>query len=717
MKQFLFYILFISIFLVEYASAGTDNPLFQDDPDEPWRISADELEYKYKKGMYIGKGNANVSKGNKKLFADYVRFDHKAMKVFAKGHVLMTAGEDVLAGTAMEINLDTQTGTIYNGSVFIKENHFYIKGDKIQKTGKYAYAAHNASISTCDGDKPAWKITGKNVKVTIEGYGFVSHAALWAKDLPVAYTPFLVFPVKLKRQTGLLPPRFGYSDNNGPEIDLPFYWAINENSDATFYEHYLGKRGNKFGLEYRYVFDEQSKGTLMLDYINDRKASELGISDADRYWFRMKHNQSMPFDFFAKIDIDIVSDQSYLHDFKNGYTGFDKTQEYFNENFGRELDDYTETTRLNSAVVSRTWPVSGINAGLSWYDNIVDDNQLKDTTLHKLPFLKYNSIKQPIAGALPAALPVYWTFDSEYTHFFREQGTKAHRMDLYPRIYVPRKIKNCLNLEASLGFRETAWLADYEAGEQTADPENNKTLHREMYDIKMDMSSDIFKIYRQNTGQVKHTIRPQITYSYIPGPDQDEYPLFDSSDRIEEKNEITYSIVNILTAKSENSTNNMGQRLCRFKLEQSYYINEAVEENETHRFSPVYGELEITPGRLLSLQADAEWSPYESRFQSHDASVSIWDERGDRIYMEYRYTRDEIESVFADIVVRLSDRVSVYTDYERSLREKKDIRVSMGFLYGAQCWSADFSYTDEDDDRKYAFMVNLFGLGELGSKQ
>ena len=59
---------------------------------------------------------------SRKQFQEALKVAHvNAINVFAKGHVLMTAGEDVLAGTDMEINLDTQTGTIYNGSVFIKE--------------------------------------------------------------------------------------------------------------------------------------------------------------------------------------------------------------------------------------------------------------------------------------------------------------------------------------------------------------------------------------------------------------------------------------------------------------------------------------------------------------------------------------------------------------------------------------------------------------------
>jgi len=87
-----------------------------------------------KVGCYIGKGNVMITKEDKKLTADFIRFDQKAMKVYAKGHVIMTARQDTLTGTSMEMNLEAETGTVYNGTIFMKEKPFFnIKGDTIQK--------------------------------------------------------------------------------------------------------------------------------------------------------------------------------------------------------------------------------------------------------------------------------------------------------------------------------------------------------------------------------------------------------------------------------------------------------------------------------------------------------------------------------------------------------------------------------------------------------
>ncbi len=65
--------------------------------------------------------------------------------------------------------------------------------------------------------------------------------------------PYLIFPAKTTRQTGFLFPRFAYSrDKNGLDVEIPFYWAVSDSADATFFQRYMEKRGFKEGVEFRY---------------------------------------------------------------------------------------------------------------------------------------------------------------------------------------------------------------------------------------------------------------------------------------------------------------------------------------------------------------------------------------------------------------------------------------------------------------------------------
>ncbi len=746
----LFLILVVFLSIPAYSLAENKNRPLRTDSQKPWNIFADEITFDNETNQYIGKGTVIISKEDKELTADYVRFDQKTMKVYAKGHVTMTSGKDILTGTSMEMNLHSQTGTVYNGTVFIQENHFYIKGNRIQKVGKDSYTADKASITTCDSDKPAWKITGRNLNVTIEGYGFVKHAALWAKKIPVLYTPFLAFPVKLKRQSGLLVPRIGDSDRKGIEYEQPFYWAINESSDATFYLDYMSERGEKYGLEYRYVLGKNSKGTLMFDFLDDKKVDD-GIGDSskswgyeednvlrpnsDRYWFRMKLDQSMPLDFSLKLDADFVSDQDYLKEFRGGYTGFHETKKNFEKSFGREIGEHDDNARLNRLNLNRRWSKYALNADIRWYDNIVRRrNKLNNPTLQKLPVIEFDGLKQQIFG-----VPLYFELDSHYAYLYREDGNKGHRVDVYPRFLFPIRLKNYLSLETSLGLRETAWQIDEEEGTSS---EKDWKLHRELYDIQLDLSTEISKIYNvrgKTIDKMRHSIRPQIIYYYTPDdPDVSLYPYFEGSiDRINKRSLLVYSITNSLISRSSKHTQKKVKSIedndyiptryaykepFRLVLQQGYDFNKA-KEDDSEPFSPIYGKLEFNLGRYLSLVADAEWSQYESDLLTHNVATRISDNRGDRLYVEHRYRRDSSEyrkdgreSIYLNLLLKIADRLSLYTEYERNIYDKKDIRTALSLLYKTQCWSIDVRSEHDENEQRYSLMVHLHGLGEFGTE-
>jgi LPS-assembly protein len=734
--------LFILIPMLGPASVKAQPNPFQDDAKVPWHIVADEINYDDQGKVYIGRGNVVITKKDKNLNADNVRFNQNTMDVFAQGHVVMTVGKNVITGTSMEMNLESETGTIYNGTIFIDENHFYIIGDKIQKIGKDSYAADKASVSTCDGDSPAWKITGRNFKVTVEGYGFVNHAALWAKKVPVLYTPFLVFPVKLKRQTGLLAPQFGYSDRKGGVYIQPFYWAINESSDATFYSYYMGFRGEKLGLEYRYVLDEQSKGTLMGDYLNDRQVDDgspgsekWGYAgdgvlrpNSDRYWFRMKHDQALPKGFFAMLDIDVVSDQDYLHEFKDGYTGFDETEAYYLNEFGRGFDAYDDPVRLNRFNVNKNWFLYSLNAELRWYDDVIKRGQNEtDTTLQQLPTITFNGSKQSISTS-----PFYFDLASEYTYFYSEDGPRNHRADVHPRFYLPYSYKSYFTIEPSVGLRETIWYVDKKES-QTSD---KKTLTRELYDLEVDLSSEVFHVYNlegENIKRIKNDIKPRITYNYTPEKDQSDLPALDNIDRIARANLITYSLTDTLTSKSKRNTGEIKghpsdkpvgdssyeppiydyNEFLRLKLEQSYDINKE-KEDDPEPFSPIHGELELYPKRYFSVRADANWSHYDSNFLSRDIAALLWDMRGDMLSVDYRYQRDYSETIYTNLGLRISDRLSVRGEYERNIFDGIDLKYGLGFLYETQCWSFNFDFIKEQESLGFTFLIRLFGIGSIG---
>ncbi|MEJ2158540.1 MAG: LPS assembly protein LptD [Desulfobacteraceae bacterium] len=713
-------------------------PLGSDaDSSQAWHVSADRIDYDQTRDAYTAVGNVAVTREGRILNADRVQLNQKSRQAFAQGNVRLTSGDDVLSGKRLLLNLDTETGTLTEGTLFISKNHLYLSGQKIQKTGPQTYKADKVSITSCDGPDPDWELTGRKLKVTVEGYGYATNTALWAGNIPVLYSPFLVFPVKLKRQSGLLMPELGYSNRKGSQYLQPLYWAINDQSDATLYAHQMTERGVRTGLEYRYVVDENTRGTILAEGFQDKRVDDgqdensrlWGYEDddalrtnKDRYWIRAKHDHGYASGWNAKIDIDVVSDQDYLAEFRSGRFGFDETQSYFQDTFGRTIDDYNDPIRLNRFNLNRTWNRYSLNADARWYDDVIKRRtDATDDTLQQLPVVTFDGVKQPLAKS-----PIYFDLTSSYTHFYRINGTRGHRADLYPRVYYPTALWKVLSIEPSVGIRQTAWQIDYY--ENRPDHDRN-TLYRSIYDAKLDLSTEFYRIYGfglAGNDRLKHALTPEVVYEYTPEEDQSDFPEFDELDRIERKNLITYGFTNTLTARAPKLSED-GESFfsytpfLRLKVSQSFDINKD-REDDPEPFSAILAELDVTPGRYLSLDTDAQWSPYNNELESFNTTLRLWDLRGDSLGFDYRFTREDpeqaldgIETITVSGELVLTDRWRARAGYDYNLFDDQEIEARAGLSYQSQCWGVDIDYKiEEGENSSVNVLFNLTGIGSLG---
>ena len=766
-------VIFLFYISPPYTLAQTLKELLEDQSDDlPWSISADSMSYDRKASLYVGKGHVVIERGATRLTAANVIFDPDDMIAQAKGNVFLSTGDDQIVCQRMKLDLKTETGTLYQGSVFLSEGHFYIRGDKIEKTGDKSYSAEKATVTTCDNEHPDWKLTARKLNITIEGYGKATHAALWAKSIPLFYTPFFLFPVKIKRQTGLLAPRMGTSTRKGLNYEQPFFWAVNDQSDMTINYNYMEKRGHQFGLEYRYLLSPDAKGLMMFDWLDDAKVDDgigensdrWGYTDDtnseqirpnnERYWFRMKHDQPLFAGYTAKLDLDIVSDQDYLPEFKKPNTGFLRSQEVYQNFFGRDFDDYTDITRKNTLNISKTWTHYNFNAGTHWTDHVVNRNlNYNDPTVQYLPSIDFNSSKHRLDKT-----PLNLALNTQYTYLYRQDSigrrtaTGSHRMDLYPRIYLPFSLGNYLNIEPSLGARETAWLP---TNDDDPEAKENETLNRELWDARLDFSNAFYRIFKPKIGtidRIKHDIKPKITYQYLPRVDQDEYPHFDIVDRIPSKNLITYSLTNTLTYRKQAprpvkdntpnipSFNPIYHQFARLYLEQSYDLSDGKdpykclqynEDDDINReycgdypFSELYGRLEATPQQFLSLDVDAKWSVYDGQFKTGNLALNMWNQRQDRLKLEYRFAErttlpnakdNTKESFYTNAILKLTNQLSLFGLWERDLYTDTELEYGGGFIYASQCWSIEAAHTVESDDHRYFLTIELYGLGKIGT--
>ena len=551
--------------LMVYAPAmGQGLDLANMDPSEPWNITADKLEYDNVTNTYRGSGNVLIWRSGYRMEADEAGFDRNNNSLWAVGNVTVKGGGDVVTGDRVFMDLATETGLVENGTLFIQATHFFIRGGRIEKLGAQSYRVDNATLTTCDPDNPDWEIDASQVKVTVGGYGTAKGLVLKTRKVPLLYAPFLVFPAKTERQTGFLPPQISQSSRHGWGINQPLYMVMGESADMTLYAHPMEKRGVQAGAEMRYVINPKSKGYLFANFLQDKtrddgmgnNSTDWGyISDSylrpnqDRYWMVAKHDHQWDNGLRFRLDADYVSDQDYLRDFKDGYTGFSAINRQFSKDFGRDLDDYGDTIRKNSLYLQKGWDQYSVNAEAKWYDNVLARRfDEPDSTLQTLPFLGFSGTRQSLFSNFLA-----WEFDTGYSHFYREEGVSGNRIDLNPRFIVPVDFGHYVNMETSLGLRETLYNITTWDEEPARD---DRSFAREMYDVKTQISSELVRVFNvgsRNGGmdKIRHAFSPALSYTYAPDEDQEKYPLFDHVDRLQAQNLVTLSLTNSFLGRSK----------------------------------------------------------------------------------------------------------------------------------------------------------------------
>ena len=705
-----FFLLFIVLYsLPIHAKVGEVSTMKAEGPVD---IEADELIYEKETQLYEAHGQVEVRRGDFSLKADHARLNMATKELVAWGNVLLREGEDIIECQRLEVNLETQLGKIHDAKLFMKDQNFHVTGREAEKLGENHYRIRDGSLTTCDAKQPPWKFTVKELEVKEMALGGVAIAKgpiFYLEGIPVLYFPWGAFPVRLERQTGFLIPRAGYSSKYGPELKNGFYWAFAKNMDATFYFDWLGDRGFKEGLEYRYAFTQETKGQAKFYFIDDQ------VFHKNRYAFFIEHQQKFPYDFYLKGDINHVSDHKYLQD--------------FDEDLPRRAKIDSRSSRQLRSVLfgGKNWDgFSFISQGVV-YDDLTKESN--DETVQKLPQISFYAHPQSLFKT-----PLFYDLTSSYAHFWREKGVQAHRGDLFPRVSYPMRLFNVLKLESDVGLRETLYKSDN-------DPTNkyHGWKSRETLEAGMEMSTEFYRVYDgemvskiSNLYKVSkwmHTIEPSISYRYSPRVDQENLPPFDEVDRIPYTNQITYGITQRLVGKPQKEGISSGPyEYGKLKIYQSYSLGDPFKDREgkNRSFSNIQGELWWNFSPYVSAHWDAALNPYQGSFDIFNFAIVAKDRRNDAIVVQYRDTKgtNRNRGINFDARVKTIPPLYLFGSFYYNLLEGMRVQSIFGAEYQAQCWSAGFFFEDinrspdrtQRKEMKFHIYFNLLNIGSIGHR-
>lgn len=715
------------------------------DRESPWKISADRLTYMAAERTYVAEGNVIISKADQSLYTQYATYDIRTGTVTLSGGLRLETDGDTVTGKEGSFNLNTRTGKIVEGALFLERNHYYINGQLLEKVGADTYVIEDCSVTTCDGTNPDWRITGSKVRVTIEGYGTVRHAAFRVRGLPIIYVPYMIFPAKTRRQTGLLPPRIGYSTLNGGEVEVPFFWAVSDQVDATFYQRYMSQRGYMQGVEFRYLADEASKGVVKFDILSDLE-KQKSMSDADaldispyertnrtRYWLRSMVDQDLPLGMEARLDADYVSDQDYLREFEDSLFGFTTRTDLADE-FHRPFEEQRSPTRRSALRFSRDTDAYSLQ-GMTSYYQYLEDPADKDQIHQPLGGLDFTFMQEQIRQ-----LPVFFNVKSNYDYIWSEQETKGHSLSISPEVTFPFWLGPYVEFEPAFRYTYDALRVDGLDG-------TKENYYQSAYEARARLATNAEKVYVVDGSRVKrvrHKVSPALYYTYrgyrtdqqedpwFNPIDYDDYgsPWFDFMDQGREedlsRNRISLALENFLDARLEDREGKVDYRQwSTFKLIQGYDIDEnrrSIRPGEEKRpFTPLAAQLTVTPFPALDLRASTAWDHYDHQLSrttlSGELTVQRNGGRKDRYEVNYQYyAADEGGQTNVNLKadVNLVHGLSIGGAFHRDLDKDHNILTAGWVGYQSQCWGIKLGAEKEYNETNVIVVLRLVGLGDTG---
>lgn len=609
-----------------------------------------------------------------------------------------------------------------NENVFALEDGRYLTGDggrgEAARLMRDDAAEHTllqgVDYTTCAGERPLWQIRADEIDLDHPAdAGVARHAVLRARGVPVLYSPYLSFPLSDARKSGFLVPTFRNTNNAGFDLQLPFYWNIAPNYDATLIARTITERGGALGGEARYLRADQSgSGSFSFEFAPEDPLYE----DRSRGQVLLRLNQA-----FASqrgqllVDYHQVSDDQYLEDFG---TSLGVTSTRF---LNRNVDLTYQAGRMGGSVLLRN------------YQSIDNTLPATATPYRVLPqvnlragFGGYNRLSATLA--------------SQYSRFERDASVTGSRVHLEPTVFWPIRQAG-FYATPSLKLKATGYWLD-----PLADTAQEDRPDRLLPVASLDTGLIAERRFEAFDERLLQTLEPRLYYLYTPFDNQDNIPVFDSgafdftfqnlfrdnrfsgNDRVGDANQVTLAV----TSRLLNRTN--GAERLRLSVGQVVYFEDrrvtllpgtGVDDDT---FSETIGEVAAQLASGWRARTTVQWDAADRQTDKLVFDIGYRpddpDDAGKVINLAYRQRRspiDFIEQTDLSFQYPLTDRWSTLGRWSYSLEEGRTTEVFGGVEYEHCCIGLRIGgrrfirNTEGEFDTGVFAQIHLKGLAGFGT--
>ncbi|MDG1522834.1 MAG: LPS assembly protein LptD [Hellea sp.] len=212
------------------------------DPDIIY-LEADSLINNENDGVLIASGQVIGKYQERTLRAEKVVYTLATGVVIASGNVvLIDPNGSTQYASKLELSNELETGTATDFTARQVGNGL-TSAAFATRTENGEIELYNAYYTACKlckdkgkTKKPSWRIKARKVRQDKKTRTFRYNSALLEiGGLPLFWTPYLAHPdPSAERSSGFLTPFSGVTSSKGFNVRTPYYWALNEYTEATF---------------------------------------------------------------------------------------------------------------------------------------------------------------------------------------------------------------------------------------------------------------------------------------------------------------------------------------------------------------------------------------------------------------------------------------------------------------------------------------------------
>jgi hypothetical protein len=605
-------------------------------------------------------GRVQITTENAEFSADEIDYDAEKNTFRATGlepgGVRMKRDGGSLTADEVIYDVESETGELTNCSGTFDQLLFH--APLVKRTGPNSAELVGGHVTTCDLDKPHYRVVAERIEVTDEQELSARNATFYLGPVPILRVP------RFSHAVGET--RFPINIHTGHESELGYFLRTEYEFDVT----------EKFsGGVHADVYTDEGFGTGLDGSLTAVEGGETTfktyMTTKERGRAEIYHTQEMPRDWRAILQLEQWTDEDFLEEF------------YY--------DEYKRRTEPETFLnLTRTKPYDIISLTVRKRTNgFVDETE-------RLPELNVTFLERQIG-----ATPFYYSVENSAGYLVDRPGEE-------------HTLRNFTSGRLSYAGRPARWLSVVPFigvdGTYYSDGLVEDDLYRTSPLSGVTLGTRLHKVYGSRSGNYsafKHVIVPTLTYTYRPTPDvrTTEIHEFDAIDNVVGGSRIGFELDNLFLSK----TNDGEQRqFARLTLYSGTDITSEQEESVDWA-----ARLQVSPWDRFGFEFDADSHDAEEDFKLFNGSFYYRPEErgGPEIRLGFGYSETE-SGVFNEDVsyyfgTNLGQKWRVSLEHRYDFHDNELEYQEYRIWRDLHCFEGGISYRIREKSERVLIMIGL----------